>query len=180
MANSEKEWIESLVRNDRKAQKLLYEQHFGRLMGVCMRYAGSKEEAMDLLHEGFIKIFFNISTFKPGTSLEAWTRTIIMNTCIDHHRKSIRRRTSDIDDAVGLASDEPDVFSQLSEKEIVEAIQNLTPAYRAVFNLFVVEGCSHKEIAEALQITEGTSRSNLVKARLRLQEYFSAKRMDLT
>jgi RNA polymerase sigma factor (sigma-70 family) len=180
VAYSEKDWIESLVRNDRTAQKQLYEQHFGRLMGVCMRYAGSKEEAMDLLHEGFIKIFYNISKFKPGTSLEAWTRTIVMHTCIDHHRKSIRRRTSHMDDAIGLASDEPDVLSHLSEQEIIEAIQELTPAYRAVFNLYVVEGYSHKEIAEALQITEGTSRSNLVKARLRLQDYFSAKRMDLT
>lgn len=180
MGNSERELINALVQNDRMAQKLLYEQHYGRLMGVCMRYAGSKEEAMDLLHESFIKIFFNISKFNPGTSFDAWTRTVTVHTCIDYHRKAIRRRTSSLDDAFGLASDEPDVLSSLSEKEIIEAIHSLTPAYRAVFNLFVVEGYSHREIADALQITEGTSRSNLVKARVRLQDYFSAKRMDIT
>ena len=170
--------VDSLIKQDRRAQQYLYEQHYGRMMGICLRYAGSKDEALDLLHEGFIKIFQHISRYKPGTSLGSWMRTIMVNTCIDYYRRALRRRTDDIDDAYTLSSDDPDALSHLTEQEILEAIQLLSPAYRAVFNLFVIEGYSHKEIADALQITESTSRSNLVKSRIKLKEYFTRKRME--
>ena len=101
-----------------------------------------------------------------------------MNTCIDYYRKTIRRRTEDLTEARYVANDVPDVLSNLTEREILDAVQELSPAYRAVFNLYVVEGYSHKEIADALEITESTSRSNLVKARIKLQEFFAAKRME--
>jgi RNA polymerase sigma factor (sigma-70 family) len=110
--------------------------------------------------------------------LPAWIRTIIVNTCIDYYRKTLRRRTEDLNEAWYMSDDEPDVLSNLTEQEILGAVQQLSPAYRAVFNLYVVEGYSHKEIADALQITESTCRSNLVKARHKLQEHFSAKRME--
>ncbi len=173
----EQDFIAALVRQDRWAQQQLYEQYYGKMMGVCLRYAGSKDEALDLLHEGFIKVFQNISRYRPGTSLPAWIRTIVVNTCIDYYRKNTRRRTEDIDDAYYLSDDAPDVLSNLTEQEILVAVQNLSPAYRAVFNLYVVEGYSHKEIGDALNITESTCRSNLVKARIKLQEYFAAKRI---
>jgi RNA polymerase sigma-70 factor (ECF subfamily) len=105
-------------------------------------------------------------------------RTIMVNTCIYYYRRALRRRTDDIDDAYTLSSDDPDALSHLTEQEILEAVQLLSPAYRAVFNLFVIEGYSHKEIADALQITESTSRSNLVKSRIKLKEYFTRKRME--
>jgi RNA polymerase sigma factor (sigma-70 family) len=175
---TEQQFITALVRQERWAQQQLYEQYYGKMMGVCLRYAGSRDEALDLLHEGFIKIFQNISRYKVGTALAAWIRTIMVNTCIDHYRKNIRRRTDDIDQAYSLSSDDPDVLSNLTEREILDAVQELSPAYRAVFNLYVVEGYSHKEIGDALDITESTSRSNLVKARLKLQEYFEQKRME--
>jgi RNA polymerase sigma-70 factor (ECF subfamily) len=170
--------VDSLIKQDRRAQQYLYEQHYGRMMGICLRYAGSKDEALDLLHEGFIKIFQHIGRYKPGTSLGSWMRTIMVNTCIDYYRRALRRRTDDIDDAYTLSSDDPDALSHLTEQEILEAVQLLSPAYRAVFNLFVIEGYSHKEIADALQITESTSRSNLVKSRIKLKEYFTRKRME--
>lgn len=173
----EKDFIAALNRQERWAQQQLYEQHYSKLMGICLRYGGSRDEALDLLHEGFIKAFHNINRYKPGTSLYSWLRTLMVNTCIDYYRKNMRRRTEDIDTAYQVKQDEPDVLSQLSEQEILAAVQELSPAYRAVFNLYVVEGFSHKEIGEALDITESTSRSNLAKARLKLMEYFTQKRI---
>lgn len=178
LERAEQNLIAALSRQERWAQQQLYEQYYGKMMGICLRYAGSRDEALDLLHEGFIKVFQNIGRYRPGTSLPAWIRTIIVNTCIDYYRKTIRRRTEDITDAHFLSDDVPDVLSNLTEQEILAAVQELSPAYRAVFNLYVVEGYSHKEIGEALQITESTSRSNLVKARLKLQEFFAARRME--
>ncbi len=168
---SESEFIAALARQERWAQQALYEQHYSKMMGICLRYASSRDEALDLLHESFIKIFQSIHRYQLGTSLGAWMRTIVVNTCIDHHRKNVRRRTEDLEEARTFSTDEPDALSHLTEKEILEAVQRLSPVYRAVFNLYVVEGYSHKEIAEALQITESTSRSNLLKARCKLQEY---------
>ena len=174
---TEHQLVTALIRGERWAQQQLYEAHYGKMMGVCLRYAGSREEALDLLHEGFIKVFQYIGRYKPGTSLAAWIRTVMVNNCIDHYRKAIRRRTEELGEAYTLSNDDPDALSHLTEREILDAVQLLSPAYRAVFNLYVVEGYSHKEIAEALQITESTSRSNLVKARLKLQEYFAERRM---
>ncbi len=178
LESAEHDLINALLRQERWAQKLLYEQYYGAMMGVCLRYAGSKDEALDLLHEGFIKVFQRIDRYRPGTSLPSWIRTIVVNTCIDYYRKMVRRRTEDIHEATYTYNDDPDALSQLTEQEILAAVQELSPAYRAVFNLYVVEGYSHKEIGEALQITESTSRSNLVKARIKLQEFFASRRMD--
>lgn len=176
--SAERDFIAALTRQERWAQQQLYQEYYGKMMGVCLRYAGSRDEALDLLHEGFIKVFQNISRYRTGSSLPAWIRTVIVNTCIDYYRRTLRRRTEDIDEILHLTNDEPDILSNLTEREILDAVQELSPAYRAVFNLYVVEGYSHKEIADALQITESTCRSNLVKARIKLQEYFSAKRIE--
>lgn len=178
LENTEHKLVSALTRQERWAQEQLYQQYYGKMMGVCLRYAGSRDEALDLLHEGFIKVFQNISRFKPGTSLPAWIRTVMVNTCIDYYRKTVRRRTEDIGEAHTLSNDDPDALSRLTEQEILAAVQELSPAYRAVFNLYVVDGYSHKEIADALQITESTSRSNLVKARIKLKEFFTARRMQ--
>lgn len=178
LESSEHQLILALVRQERWAQQQLYETYYGKMMGVCLRYAGSRDEALDLLHEGFIKVFQHIGRYKSGTSLHAWIRTIIVNTCIDYFRKNMRRRTDDLDNARYISTDGPDVLSDLTEQEILAAVQELSPAYRAVFNLYVVEGYSHKEISEALEITESTSRSNLVKARIKLKEFFTHRRME--
>lgn len=165
----EKDFIDACVHKERWAQKLLYEEHYSKMMGVCLRYANNENEALDILHEGFIKVFRHIGNYQPGTSLTAWIRRIMVNTSIDYYRKNVRRRTEDIDEAYQVQSLDPDAVSQCTEQEILNAVQELSPAYRVVFNLFVVEGYSHREIAEQLGITESTSRSNLVKARSKLQ-----------
>jgi len=130
---------------------------------------------MDLLHESFIKIFAKIGRYQGGTSLLAWMRRIAVNSSIDYYRKSVRRRTEDLDQAYHLSSKEPDAISRFSTREILAAVQQLTPTYRAIFNLYVIEGYSHKEIAEQMEITESTSRSNLVKARNKLQKSLMAR-----
>ena len=174
----ENDLIQACVRQERWAQQRLYEDHYSKLMGVCLRYSNNKEDALDILHEGFIKVFRNISKYQSGTSLIAWMRRIMVNTAIDYYRKSIRRRTDDLETAYDVRTSDPDAISQCSEKEILAAIQTLSPAYRSVFNLYVIEGFAHKEIAEQLGITESTSRSNLVKARAKLKEILAAKYIE--
>ena len=171
----EKSLITACARHERWAQKVLYEEYYSRMMGVCLRYSNDQEEAVDILHEGFIKVFKNIRKYQPGTSLSAWIRRIMVNTAIDYYRKSIRRRTEDIEQAYDLSTDDADAISQCTEREILDAVQQLSPAYRAVFNLYVIEGYSHREIAEMLDITKSTSRSNLVKARSKLQALLSSR-----
>ncbi|MCI4649885.1 RNA polymerase sigma factor [Phaeodactylibacter sp.] len=175
LENNEKGLIQACVRRERWAQKVLYEEYYSRMMGVCLRYATDEEEALDILHEGFIKVFRHVGKYKPGTSLSAWIRRIMVNTAIDYYRKNSRRRTEDMDEAYDISTNDPDAISRCTEQEILEAIQELTPSYRAVFNLYVIEGYAHKEIAELLDITESTSRSNLVKARLKLKEILSER-----
>ncbi len=171
----EDDLIRACVRKERWAQRVIYEEYFSQMMAVCLRYAGSRDEARDILHEGFIKVFKHMDKYEPGTSLGAWIRRIMVNTAIDYYRKQVRRRTEDIDQAFDLSAPDADAISQMSEQEILEAVQQLSPVYRAVFNLYVIEGYSHREIADMLQITESTSRSNLVKARLKLQEVLMAR-----
>jgi len=171
----ERDLIKACVAKERWAQKQLYEQYYGQMMGVCLRYANGEEDALDILHEGFIKVFRHVDRYQPGTSLGSWIRRIMVNTAIDYYRKAIRRRTEDIEQAFDLSSNEADAISQCTEQEILQAVQQLSPAYRAVFNLYVIEGYSHREIAEMLNITESTSRSNLVKARANLKEILTSR-----
>jgi len=165
----ETELVHACARGERWAQKALYESYFHQLLPICNRYAGNSSEAMDMLHEGFIKIFKNISRYQPNTSLGAWMRRLTINTCIDTYRKEVRRRTDDIDNSFDLSTNEADAVSQCTEREILAAVQKLSPVYRTIFNLYAIEGFSHREIGEQLGITESTSRSNLVKARQKLK-----------
>jgi len=166
----EEDLLTACIHKERWAQKVLYEEYYPKMMGVCLRYAGNQDEALDILHEGFIKVFKNLQRYEPGTSLNSWIRRIMVNTAIDYYRKMVRRRTEDIETAYDVSAPGADALSQLSEKEILQAVQELSPAYRAVFNLYIIEGYSHNEIADLLKITESTSRSNLVKARIKLQK----------
>lgn len=173
--NSEQQFINACVRNERWAQKQLYEEHYPQMMGVCLRYANNEQDSLDILQEGFIKVFRNISKYQAGTTLNAWIRRIMVNTAIDYYRKNKRRRTEDLDTAYDIKTSDADAISQCTEKEILAAVQLLTPAYRTVFNLYVIEGYSHKEIADLMEITESTSRSNLVKSRMKLRGILSKK-----
>lgn len=171
----ERDLVQACIARERWAQQKLYEEYYGKMMAVCLRYANNQDDALDILHEGFIKVFKHIASYQPGTALQAWIRRIMVNTAIDYYRKNIRRRTEDIETAYDLDNNEADAISQCSEKDILAAITQLTPAYRTVFNLYVIEGFSHREIGEQLGITESTSRSNLVKARMKLQAILTGK-----
>lgn len=173
MHNNEQEFIQACIRKERWAQQKLYEDHYSQLMAVCLRYAKDQSEALDILHEGFIKAFRNIHKYQPGTSIKAWLRRIMVNTSIDYYRKMVRRRTEDIEEVYDMEGYDPGIIDKLSSEEILALVQTLSPSYRVVFNMYIVEGYSHKEIAEELGITESTSRSNLVKARNKMKELMS-------
>lgn len=140
-----------------------------------MRYAGDREEAAEILNLGFYKVYNNIKSFNSEEgALEAWIRRIMINTAIDHYRKVIRQeKTTDLDKAYKVSSDS-DAIANISAEEIMVLVQRLTPAYRTVFNLYAIEGYNHREIGEKLGISEGTSKSNLAKARMKLQESLKA------
>ena len=171
----EQDFVAACIRKERWAQERLYEEYYGRLMSICLRYSKDQSEALDILHEAYIKIFRNMSKYKPGTSLFSWMKRIVVNTAIDHYRKMVRRRTGDIDEAYDLSNGDPDAVSRMSSNEIMEMVQQLSPAYRLVFNMYIVEGYSHREVSQELNITESTSRSNLVKARAKLRKMIATK-----
>lgn len=170
---SEAAMIVACLREERWAQKLLYESYYGKMMGVSLRYSNNVEDARDIINEGFVKVFRYLDRYKVGTSLESWMRRIMINTSIDYYRKELRHKSDDLEAANYKISEDTNIESDFTAQEIMEVIQNLPPAYRAVFNLYAIEGYSHKEVAAALAITESTSRSNLVKARSKLKEMLS-------
>lgn len=168
-------FVQACIANEEWALKKVYEDHYSVMLPVCMRYANCEDDALDILHEGFIKVFRYMSKYNVGTSMGSWIRRIMINTSIDYYRKEKRRRTESLDNAYAVSTREADVISSLNAQEIIKALQKLSPAYRSVFNLYVIEGYSHKEVATMLSITESTSRSNLVKARTKLRDLLAAQ-----
>ena len=139
-------------------------------MSITLRYADSREEAAEILNDAFMKVFTNIKKFDSGRPFKPWLRRIIINTAINHfHKTKNRKEITDLDPADNKIRSEEQIISGISYDEIIELIQQLTPAYRTVFNLYVIEGFQHREIAEMLGIAEGTSKSNLHKAKKNLQ-----------
>jgi RNA polymerase sigma factor (sigma-70 family) len=172
---SEKDFIQSCIDKDAQSLKMLYEANYSIMLPLCRRYANNDEDALDILHDGFIKVFKNLDKYQVGTTLTAWIKRIMVNTAIDYYRKESKRRYTSIDEATAIQNNDPDVLSEMSAEEIIDLLQHLSPAYRSVFNMYVIEGYSHKELADILQITESTSRSNLVKARAKLKDLLSLK-----
>lgn len=172
------ELIAGCIRQDKNCQEALYKRFYGKMMGVCLRYAKNRDEARDMLQEGFIKVFTSIRNFAGKGSFEGWVRRIVVNTAVDHLRRNkheymivstVYAREGDIPDHAE-EPEEDNALNQLSEEEILASVQQLSPAYRTVFNLYVLENFSHKEIADKLNISEGTSKSNLAKARFQLKK----------
>ena len=158
-------------------QQMLYQSYYGKMMSVCLRYARDKEEAKDILQDGFIKVFSSLPNFKGEGSLEGWIRRIIVNTAINHYHKSKKFQNQasieeDLKEEYSLSAnfDDLDAIQKINYDDLLLLIRELPPAYQTVFNLYVIEGYSHKEIGEMLHINEGTSKSNLAKARMKLQK----------
>jgi RNA polymerase sigma-70 factor (ECF subfamily) len=160
-------------------QEQLYQLFYGKMMSVCMRYAKDSEEAKDILQEGFIKVFSNIKQFKGEGSLEGWIRRIMVNVAINIYHKNKKNVTQnyeeEIPDLIEEQNFDDDNLQSLSYEDILALIRTLPPAYQTVFNLYVIEGYSHKEIANLLNINEGTSKSNLAKARMKLQKLLNSR-----
>lgn len=177
------EIIEGCIRGDRKWQQKLYETFYGKMLGVCLRYTKDREDALDVLQDGFVKVFTSIKTYGNTGSIEGWIRRIMINTAIDFFRRNkkmnvfanseyVEHNGEEIKDS---DSEDEEKFQNISPNEIMEAVQQLTPQYRTVFNMYVVDGFTHKEIAEQLGISEGTSKSNFAKARKKLKHFLSNK-----
>jgi RNA polymerase sigma-70 factor (ECF subfamily) len=173
------EIIEGCVRGDSKCQRIVYEKFYGRMLGACMRYAKDREEARDILQDGFLKVFTNIKLYAGSGSFEGWVRKVIINTALDYIRKSkqlIQYANSDyVEENAEEIKEENDneEYLNLSTNDIMKAVQQLPASYRTVFNMFVVDGFSHQEIADQLGINIGTSKSNLAKAKIHLKRSLS-------
>ena len=158
--------LEAILREDASAQRLLYEKFARKMFGVCLRYTKQKEEAEDLLQEGFIKVFQKISSYKAEGSLEGWIRRVMVNTALDHLRQQ-KMLWTDLAD-VKEEGDEPVIGHEIGAAELMAELQKLPIGYKTVFNLHAIEGYSHKEIGVMLGISEGTSKSQYSRARNQL------------
>lgn len=150
-------------------QEELYKRFSPKMYAVCLRYATDAEEARDLLQEGFIKIFKNLGKFRQEGSFEGWVRRVFVNTAIENYRRRVNLNSITERDEVKIEDGSWNALENLAEKDIVQLVQELSPGYRTVFNMYVIEGYSHKEIADLLGITEGTSKSQLARAKGILQ-----------
>lgn len=165
-----KEIIKGCRKRRRKSQKKLYQMFYAYGMSITLRYADSRGEAAEILNDAFMKVFNNISSFDTDRPFKPWLRRIIVNTAINHyHKYENDRQQVDLELVENEMGQKQDVLSGISYDEIVDMVQQLSPAYRTVFNLYVIEGFKHREIAEMLDIAVGTSKSNLAKAKKNLQ-----------
>ncbi len=158
------------MTGDRRMQQELYERYAPKMYAVCLRYAGNAEEAEDVLQEGFIKIFNKMGSFRGEGSFEGWIRRIFVNTAIEQFRKKTYLKPITEVEEDTVEGKYLSVLDSLAEKDIIQLVQQLSPGYRTVFNMYVIEGYTHKQIAELLGISEGTSKSQLSRAKLILQD----------
>ncbi len=166
--------IDGCKAGKQKARKELFRRYHKMLLGICMRYSRDKSEAEDILLEGFIQIYSKIGTYSNNGSFEGWMKRVMVHTAIDYFRKNQKHNIHhNIDDYNDIVVEDVDALKQISAKEILELIQTLPQGYKIVFNLFVIEGYSHKEIAEKLEVTESTSKSQVRKARIWLMNRLS-------
>ena len=162
--------IKGCLENDRRMQQELYNRFAPKMYGVCLRYTGNADDAQDVLQDGFVKVFRKLDSFRSEGSFEGWIRRVFVNTAIEHFRRKHYMQPVTEREENTLESKTLTALDGLSEKDILKLVQQLAPGYRAVFNLYVVEGYSHKEIADMLDISEGTSKSQLSRAKVILQD----------
>jgi RNA polymerase sigma-70 factor (ECF subfamily) len=173
--------IDGCIAGDRRSQQRVYELFYGKMMAVCLRYTKNHDQAKDILQDGFIKVFRSMASFNRDGSFEGWIRRIMVNTAIDYFRRAKNAYLllgedrsiedfGDQDEEDVLQDDVEEDLPELKPADVINAMQKLTPAYRTVFNLYVFEEMTHKEIAELLGINVGTSKSNLAKAKQNLKK----------
>jgi RNA polymerase sigma-70 factor (ECF subfamily) len=162
--------IAACIDHNNEAQRTLIKLFLGYAKSICSRYSSNEQEMEEIINDGFLKIFTNLSKYDNSQPFKAWLRTIMVNTAIDYYRSNKKYRLQMPIDGLEIADFDEDIIGQLSADEIMKLVAKLSPTYRMVFMLYVVEGYKHREIAERLGIQEGTSKSNLQDARLKLQE----------
>lgn len=174
---TDKELIERCLVNDPRAQEYLYKQFSRRMYGVCLRFARNTLEADDILQEGFIKVFTFLKDFRQDGSLEGWIRRTMVNTAINYYNsKQNEWNETNIDKSDAYQAVTEDILVKISTEDLLHLIQGLPEGYRMVFNLYVIEGYNHQEIAEMLHISENTSKSQLSRARVALQERLAKRK----
>ena len=162
--------LKDCKRGKRGSQEELYRRFASAMYGLCLQYASSEEDAQDIMQDGFIKVFAKLEQVKNPAALPGWIRRVMINTALEKYRSQVLlQRVDDVREDIGEATGNG-VFEDLTCEELMGLIQTLTPRYRMVFNLYAIEGYSHQEISEALDISTGTSKSNLSRARAILQD----------
>jgi RNA polymerase sigma-70 factor (ECF subfamily) len=173
--------IDGCLKGDRRSQQAIHKMFYGKMKAVCMRYTRDSDQAMDVLQEGFLKVFNNLDKFTGVGTFEGWMRRIMVNLSIDRFRKLkhdfiLLSDQDTLERWEGDANEESDELDELEEiysitpEQVIDAMQQLTPAYRTVFNLYVYEDYTHQDIAEALGISVGTSKSNYAKAKKNMKK----------
>ncbi|HET6243135.1 MAG: sigma-70 family RNA polymerase sigma factor [Bacteroidetes bacterium] len=176
------EIVSGCKNGDKKCQEMLYKMYYGKMMVICLRYTNDSDEAKDILQEGFIKVFNSLSKFDFIGSFEGWLRRIMVNTAIDNFRKNksaIKLFDTNIQlENIDFVEEDPEenlISKKIKTADLLEAIQRLSPAYKTVFNLYAVDGYSHQQIANELNISIGTSKSNYSKAKQNLKKILQLK-----
>jgi RNA polymerase sigma-70 factor (ECF subfamily) len=168
-----REILQGCGKHHRESQKLLYKEFYAYAMSICLRYSDNRDEASEILNDGFMKIFSNIKQFDLTKPLKPWLRKVMINTAINHYHQKQRDLQSEEIEKANQEAEVENIISGISYHEIISMLHKLPPAYRTVFNLYVIEGYKHEEIATMLNISVGTSKSNLFKAKEALRKILS-------
>jgi RNA polymerase sigma factor (sigma-70 family) len=172
------ELILACINQNHRSQELLYKQFFEYGMRVCLRYTNTYEEAVEVLNDGFLRVFTKLNMYNPELSFAGWLRKIMIHTALNYHKKNKKYQFhQEIEKVKNLTVEEYGVEQQMDYEEVAQLIQQLSPTYRTVFNLYVIDGYKHEEIANILNISVGSSKSNLSKARINLREMLKKKEL---
>jgi RNA polymerase sigma factor (sigma-70 family) len=170
--------LNGILQNDRKCQELLYKQFYSYGMSISLRYTNNRDEAVEVLNDGFMKVFSHISHYDSGRNFTAWFRKILINTAINYHKKNIKHNHLGLDKLPDVPALQQSALEELGYHEMILLIQELQLAYRTVFNLYVIEGYTHEEIGTMLTISVGTSKSNLSRARAHLRSKLTQNQQE--
>ena len=174
--------LQLCIKKEKKGYELLFKNFYGKMMVVCSRYAKDNDEAQDILQDAFMKVFDNIEKYEITGSIEGWIRRIFVNTAIDHYRKyknkyNIEEESwiEDKDSYYNELEKNDSIYSKIKPEDVMEAMEELSPAYKMVFNLYAIENYTHQEVAEILNISPGTSKSNYAKAKAKVKTVLEKK-----
>ena len=171
--------LDGCLQGSRRSQELLYKQFYGYAMKLCLRYARGQEEAKEILNDGFFKVFTKLETFDRKRPFKTWMGRVMINTALDQYRREAKHQVyEDIRSAENVVAVDETAVSRMAHQELLELVQHLPPAYRTVFSLVVLDGYTHEEVADELEISVGASKSNLSRARGKLREMLAQKSID--